>query len=60
MSNHLQSKTIAGLMGLLGVVVVLAFTGHLNEAATEAIKWIGGAYMGVRMVANGTENMGKK
>lgn len=58
--SHLQSKTVAGLTVLLAVFLLLEFTGHLTDNAVEVIKYLGTAYLGVRAIANGTENLRKK
>jgi hypothetical protein len=52
MPDMLGSKTIAGLLILLACIVGLAFAGHLDSNAVEALKWLGGTFFGVRMVAN--------
>lgn len=55
--QHLQSKTVSGLAVLLLCIVGLAIAGKLDAEAVEAIKWIGGTYMGVRAAANVAENL---
>lgn len=55
--QHLDSKTVFGLLVLLACVMLLAFTDHLTAAAVDALKWIGGSYMGVRSVANAVESL---
>lgn len=62
MLKSLESKTVIGLLILLGTSVVLALLGKLTPEVVEIVKWVGGAYMGVRGVANYAENMapGKK
>lgn len=59
MSQHLESKTVFGLLILLLVVVGLSLSGKLTPEAVEAIKWIGGTFMTVRVAANATENLTK-
>lgn len=53
--RHLESKTVAGFITLLVCVMVLAFIGKLTPEAVDAIKWVGGAYFGVRGIANFVE-----
>lgn len=55
MLQHLQSKTVIGLSVLLLVIVGLAVIGKLTPEAVDAIKWIGGSFMAVRVVANHAE-----
>jgi len=57
MSAHLESKTLVGLGILLAVIVGLALIGKLSSEAVEALKWIGGTFMGVRTAANIMENV---
>lgn len=57
MRQHLESKTVFGLLVLLGVVVGLALVGKLTEDVVAAIKWIGSTYFGVRTAANIMENL---
>lgn len=57
MLQHLDSKTIFGLLLLLACIMLLAFTAHLTAEAVDALKWIGGTFMGVRTVANAVENL---
>lgn len=52
----IQSKTVLGLGILLLVIVGLALAGKLTPEAVDALKWIGGSYMAVRVVANHSEN----
>lgn len=59
MQQHLESKTVVGLLVLLAAVIGLAAVGKLTPEAVEALKWIGSTYMGVRMVANASENLKK-
>jgi threonine/homoserine/homoserine lactone efflux protein len=53
---NLNSKTILGLLVLLIVIVGLAILGKLTPEAVDALKWIGGTFMAVRVVANHSEN----
>ena len=53
----LDSKTIVGLLVLLLVIVGLAIAGKLSPEAVDAIKWVGGTFMGVRIAANIGENL---
>ncbi len=55
---HLDSKTMAGLAGLLVIIVGLSLLGKLTAETVDALKWIGGTFFGVRAVANYAE--GKK
>jgi hypothetical protein len=52
MPNHLQSKTMAGLLLLLTISVGLDLTHQLNPQIVELIKFIGASFMAVRTVAN--------
>lgn len=52
----LESKTIIGLAALLIVIVGLSLLGKLTPEAVDAIKWLGGSFMAVRVTANYTEN----
>lgn len=52
MLQHLQSKTVVGLLVLLIFAVALDYFGKLTPAMEDFLKWIGTAYMGVRAVAN--------
>lgn len=54
--QNLQSKTIIGLLVLLLVIIGLAIAGKLTPEAVDVIKWIGGTFMAVRVVANHAEN----
>lgn len=53
---HLDSKTVIGLIIILALATILTFFGKLTPEMVEVIKWVGGTYMGVRAVANYTEN----
>ena len=57
MSPAMQSKTFLGLLILLAAITGLAFAGKLNGEAVEALQWVGGAFMAVRVTANATENL---
>lgn len=57
MRNHLESKTVVGLLILLGCIVGLSIAGKLTAEAVEALKWIGSTYMTVRLGANVMENL---
>lgn len=50
-----DSKTVLGLIFLLAVIVLLACINKLSPEAVDAIKWVGTAYMSVRVVANHVE-----
>lgn len=57
----LQSKTVIGLLVLLATAVGLSLAGKLTPEAVEVIKYVGTAYMSVRVAANVAENLpGKK
>ncbi len=58
--NHLESKTVVGMLLLLASILGLALTGKLTPEAVDAIKWLGGSFMMVRTAANVMENVGKK
>ncbi len=58
--QHLQSKTVAGLLVLLASIIGLAAFGKLTPEAVEALKWLGSSYRAVRVAANATENLGSK
>lgn len=60
MPNHLESKTMVGLLLLLIVAVVCALLGKLTTEMVDVLKWLGGSYMAVRAAANVSENMQKK
>jgi threonine/homoserine/homoserine lactone efflux protein len=60
MIRHFESKTVMGLLTLLAVAVGLAAFGKLTPEMVEVLKYVGGAYFGVRGVANYAENMGRK
>lgn len=60
MLRSLESKTVLGLLVLLTVAVTMAALGKLTPELVEVLKYTGGAYFGVRGVANYAENMGRK
>lgn len=53
---RLDSKTVLGLASILLLSGLLAAIGKLTPEMVEVIKWVGTAYMGVRAVANYSEN----
>lgn len=55
---NLQSKTVLGLVMLLGIGLTLQLMGQLSAEMVEIIKWVGGSYMAVQAVRNHSE--GKK
>jgi hypothetical protein len=55
--QHLESKTMIGLAVLLASILLLAALGKLTAEAVEAIKWLGGSFMSVRVAANIAENL---
>lgn len=57
MQQHLESKTVVGLLILLAVIIGLSLCDHLTQEAVDGIKWIGTSYMGVRTAANIMENI---
>lgn len=60
MMQHLESKTVVGLTILLSCIIGLSLAGKLTPEAVEAIKYIGTAFMTVRLGANVAENLPKK
>jgi threonine/homoserine/homoserine lactone efflux protein len=60
MPNHLESKTMAGLLLLLLAAVGLAVAGKLTGEASDVIKWIGSSFLAMRAAANVSENMAAK
>lgn len=54
--NMLNSKTIIGFLVLLATIIGLSILNKLTPEAVDAIKWIGGAFMAVRGIANHAEN----
>lgn len=59
MPNHLESKTMAGLAAILGIAVIAVLVGKLTPELVEVLKYVGGAFMGMRAVANVAESMKK-
>ena len=57
MPQYLESKTVVGLIILLAVMVGLVIAGKLTPEAVDVLKWLGTAYMSVRVAANVTENL---
>jgi hypothetical protein len=57
MANHLESKTLVGLLILLSSIIGLVAFGKLSPEAMDGIKWIGGLFMTVRLGANVMENL---
>lgn len=51
-----QSKTIIGLLFILGLATGLSLAGKLTTEMVEVIKWVGTAFMSVRGLANVMEN----
>ena len=58
-TSALQSKTMLGLLLLLITAVSLALAGKLSQEMVEVLKWVGGAYMSVRLAANLPNGGGK-
>lgn len=54
--QSLQSKTVIGLVLILGVAIFMSFMGKLSPEMVDVLKWSGTAFMAVRGVANYTEN----
>lgn len=52
----MQSKTLVGLIIILALAAVLTACGKLTPEMVEVIKWVGTAFMSVRLVANHAEN----
>jgi hypothetical protein len=57
MPNHLESKTMAGLLLIIGVAVTAALLGKLTTELVDVLKWVGGSFMTMRAVANVAENL---
>lgn len=47
-----QSKTVLGLLVILGISCGMALIGKLTPELVDVIKWIGTAYMSIRGIAN--------
>lgn len=60
MPNHLSSKTMAGLAGILLVAVIMALLGKLTAELSDVLKWVGGSFLAMRAVVNHAELTGKK
>lgn len=58
--QHLESKTIIGLVGICLLATVFIMTGKFTPDVSEFLKWIGTSFFGVRAAANIAENIGKK
>jgi hypothetical protein len=59
MHNHLQSKTVMGLIALLVMACVMSYCGKLTPELVDIFKWVGMSYMAVRGAANVGESFGK-
>jgi len=59
MPNHLESKTMAGLVLILLIAVVCAVLGKLSTEMVEVLKWVGSSFLGMRAVANVAESLKK-
>lgn len=57
MPNHLQSKTMAGLAAILLIAVGAALLDKLTPQLVDVLKYVGGAFLGMRAVANVAENL---
>lgn len=55
MFKSLQSKTVLGLIGILGLASIMACAGKLTPELVDVIKWVGASFMAVRAVANHAE-----
>lgn len=55
MPNHLESKTMAGLAGILVIAVVMSLLGKLTPELSEVLKWVGGSFLAMRAVVNHAE-----
>lgn len=58
--QHLESKTIAGLLVLCGLATLYIMTGKFSPEVADFLKWLATSFMGVRTAANIVENIGKK
>lgn len=56
MPNHLHSKTMAGFAAILLIAVAAAGFGKLTPELVEVLKYVGGAFLGMRAVANYAES----
>lgn len=59
MASHLQSKTMAGLLLILLTAVGLDVAGLLTDQAADVLKWVGAAFLSVRVAANMPNGGGK-
>lgn len=57
MTQAMQSKTVIGLVVILGVAVGLSLCGKLSAEMVEVLKYVGTAFMSVRLAANVAENL---
>lgn len=55
MIPHLESKTVIGLLIILGLASVMALLGKLTPELVDVIKYVGSGFMLVRGVANYAE-----
>lgn len=55
MISMLESKTVVGLLVILGIACGMSLLGKLTPELVDVIKYIGGGYMAVRGVANFSE-----
>ncbi len=60
MPNHLSSKTMAGLAGILVIAVVMSLLGKLSPELADVLKWVGGSFLAMRAVVNHAELTGNK
>lgn len=60
MPNHLQSKTMAGLAGILVIAVSMSLLGKLTPELADVLKWVGGSFLAMRAVVNHAELSGPK
>lgn len=60
MPNHLNSKTMAGLAGIVGIAVVMSLVGKLTPELADILKWVGGSFLAMRAVVNHAELTSKK
>jgi hypothetical protein len=60
MPNHLSSKTMAGLAGILVIAVAMSLLGKLTPELADVLKWVGGSFLAMRSVVNYAELTGKK
>lgn len=59
MPNHLSSKTMAGLAGILIIAVTTSILGKLTPELADVLKWVGGSFLAMRAVVNHAELTGK-